>query len=126
VVAVGENHPLAAGYLIDPPRQSDGEPGHSARKRDLVISFDDQVNVVGLYREMNHLKPFPPCLVECPTNRKKHKLLSKARQAPSASHRHVHRVILGMRGARAMRDRSTRASFCFLAGFPAPAVHSER
>jgi hypothetical protein len=47
----------APEHAIDRMREPSSQPHHAARKRALVVRFDEQMEVVGLHREVHHAKP---------------------------------------------------------------------
>ena len=54
VIPVADDLPLAAEDAIDGERQSDGESVHATARAARLISFDDEVPVVLLDREVDH------------------------------------------------------------------------
>jgi hypothetical protein len=54
VVAIADNLPFASEDAIDGERQSNREPVHATAGPARLISFDDEVGVVLLDREVNH------------------------------------------------------------------------
>ena len=76
VVAIAEHVSFATGYAIDGPREPNRESSHTPRERNLVVAFDDQVNVIRLHREVDYAKPFARGFHERTSNREKHELFS--------------------------------------------------
>jgi hypothetical protein len=59
VVPLREHLPALPSSSIEPPRDSNREPLHRARKRALVSSFHNQVQVIRLHRKLNQPSPQP-------------------------------------------------------------------
>lgn len=57
VVAVGNDPPLSAHEQIEPLRQAIAERAHDAGEVRAVFYFEDQMNVVALYRVMGRTRP---------------------------------------------------------------------
>jgi hypothetical protein len=57
VVAIAPELASPPNESIHAPRNSHGKPGDSPRDGNLVVRFDEQVNVVALHREVDHPKP---------------------------------------------------------------------
>jgi hypothetical protein len=56
VPSVGPETPSSKDEAVHPPSDSYCETSHSGRERALVGSFDQQVQVIGLHREMHDPK----------------------------------------------------------------------
>ena len=56
VVAVGEDRPAVAESTMRRASHANREPLHAAREGLLVRGFDDQVQVIGLHREVHDAK----------------------------------------------------------------------
>jgi hypothetical protein len=81
VVAIGEDLAFSGENAIERVRETNRDACHPTGKSDPIIGFYDQMNVVGLYREMHHAKPVPPGPGDCSTKRSKDQLLAKAGQS---------------------------------------------
>jgi len=53
VVPVRKNLAAAAGGLVDRARNADGQPLHAAREALGAFSFDEQVELISLHREVH-------------------------------------------------------------------------
>jgi hypothetical protein len=53
VEVVGEELPCAAQEPVERAGDADGETLHSARERDVVVGFDDQVQMVAQHGEFD-------------------------------------------------------------------------
>jgi hypothetical protein len=58
VISVGEQASSPTHQPIDRQGNADGEPSDAIPQGDVFVSFDEQVNVVLLYREVNHAEAF--------------------------------------------------------------------
>jgi hypothetical protein len=57
VVPIAPESPAPPNETVHAPRDPYGKPRDSPPDGDLVVRFDEQVNVVALHREVNHAKP---------------------------------------------------------------------
>jgi hypothetical protein len=56
--AIGPERPAPAQKVVHVARDTDCDSTHAARKRSLVLRFNDQVNVIALNRKVNDTKSF--------------------------------------------------------------------
>jgi hypothetical protein len=93
VVPLGKHLSALPNTPIDPPRDPNRQPLHRARKRALVFSFHDQVQMIRLNRKLN--QPSPQMSLGR-MKRSEHKprqgLVSQARQSLPKPHRHMYRM----------------------------------
>jgi hypothetical protein len=67
-------------HAIDRMSEPACQPHEPARKRGLVVRFDEQVEVIGLHGEVHHAKPRARRSPERTPNFKEDHLLPEARQ----------------------------------------------
>src|SRR5262252_2471064 len=57
--AIGPHSPTPSNEPVDAPRDANGEPTHPARQRLLGACFNEQMDMVRLYRELGDSKLVP-------------------------------------------------------------------
>lgn len=92
VVTVAPDRALASRASIDGPRASNRQPLHPPRQRALSLGFDDQMQMVGLHREMNEAKRSPATFPEPALQLPKNHLRAKRGNPPDCPQRDVHRM----------------------------------
>jgi hypothetical protein len=59
VIAVGPHAPAPSCTAIDRAGATDRQSLQAAAERDVVVRLDDEVQVIGLHRELDQAKPPP-------------------------------------------------------------------
>ena len=93
VVAIGDDPPAPAGKSIETPSQPNAESLHRPPKGDVVIGFDDQMQVIRLNREVHDPSTEP--LASAPQDLTNGRVDTKAAQISNATfdpRRDVHRM----------------------------------
>ena len=85
------------------PWGADRRSHEPARKGDLVVGLDEQMNVVGLHGKVNDSKPRSGGMPDRASNLLEHDLLPQAGQTRRRAKRDVDRMRLPVLGSRAMR-----------------------
>ena len=86
-------------------REPDQQSRHPSGERNTVERFDDQVDVIGLDRELQDAKPRARGPGDASPQRQKQPLLAQAGQAPGASKCDVNGMSMAMGGTHAMATR---------------------
>jgi hypothetical protein len=92
VVAISPKPPASADQAIHAPSDAHGKSPDSSRDGDLVVRFDEQMNVIVLHREMHDSKPSSRRAPKRPANLEEDDLLPQARDPSSRAQRHVRRM----------------------------------
>src|SRR5215471_4248580 len=121
--AIGPHSPTPSNEPVDAPRDANGEPTHPARQRLLGACFNEQMDVVGLYRELRDSKNVPVLPIGIgngQSNRRKYEL--GAQRSKRRAYRNVNRVrgvVLRPRTVRRQRADSRLATGSFSTATPA-------
>jgi hypothetical protein len=110
VVAIREDVPAVPQRAMRGTRHSNREPLHTSRKGALVFGLDDQVQVIGLDREVHDAKG----VLLASRDRVAHRLeeqpiAPQARQPFASPHRDVHRMTGNMPLAASVRHTNAAA-----------------
>jgi hypothetical protein len=112
VPSVGPETPSSKDEAIHAPRDSHCQPSHAGGKRAFVRSFDDQVQVIRLHREVHHSKNVMMASVRLGNRafqRGKNEL--RAQRSKRRTERHVYRMSEGVLRTSAVRSRPPGTSF---------------
>ena len=110
VVAIREDVPAVPQRAMRGTRHSNREPLHTSRKGALVFGLDDQVQVIGLDREVHDAKGLFLARRDRAAHRlKEEPITSQARKPLSCPQRDVYRMPRKMPFAPSMRHTSSEA-----------------
>jgi len=93
VIAIAEDATAVAEGAVDCQGHANRQSLHAARKGSLILSLDDEVQVVRLYREVHHAKPGLLARADRSFDAfEQQPIPPEARQAFARSHRHMDRM----------------------------------
>ncbi len=92
MVAIRDHAAAPAGHLVQPPGHANAEALHRPTESDLIRGFDDEMNVVGLDREVDDPDAQPLARrAQCPPHRRIDPEAPQVRDAAQHPRRHVDR-----------------------------------
>jgi hypothetical protein len=109
MVTIAPYPPVSSENAVDRTRHADGKSARAARKRDFVGCFDEQMDVVGLNREVHDAKTTGAITSEGTPQLEKNSLASQTGQPTSGSQCHVHRMTRLVVGPRQVRHAGARS-----------------
>src|SRR5690606_5646006 len=114
----------ATGASVEPLHDADDEPARATRQRRLVDGLDEQMHVVALHREVNHLEGAVLLMREPRDDAADHaedEIAAEGRRASARAERDVRGQSLRVRGPLAVRDARRPPTLSARAGAsPAP------